>query len=544
MRHLIATCLLTACVVGPSGPQPDPPLLQITSPARSLIQDRAGSLVVTGMVAPNPTGAAVASVKVNDTPATVSADGSFSATIQLPAGATLIHTVALDAAGGTATDTRSVLAGERRASGSNVQDAIGVAVSPRVFTKLASIATNAIKSANLMALVGPLNPVVHSGDEAGPDCLYAQGFVDNVTITDAKITLAPVSGGLQISATLQQPRITGHTRHAVACADGTSEFVITASSATIGGVLTLGVNGMNGFTSELANPVIQLPGLDITATNFPDALLDVLPLEKVIQFVAPTAVRLFVNPMLNDALGALTGPQKLAVLGKTITIQVAPRAIAFDPGGGTVMLDMKMLFEGTPGAPGFTFTPNGMPSLDAGDGIALGIADDLANDALAQLTASGLLNINLVQEGSTFTTAKITATSPPTISADGTDGKLRLIIPDMMVTFVDQAGTPVSRAAVNAQIPLAIKPADGGSSIAIDLGTPAIAIDALDDLTGMTMPPESEFAQTITLATSAQKGSIADTLKSIPLPKLGGITLSDVSVNGANGYVLVKTNLK
>ena len=46
------------------------------------------------------------------------------------------------------------------------------------------------------------------------------------------------------------------------------------------------------------------------------------------------------------------------------------------------------------------------------------------------------------------------------------------------------------------------------------------------------------------MLSSDQKGSIAETLKSIPLPKLGGITLSDVSVNGANGYVVVKTNLK
>ena len=543
MRHLTAIIFLAACSVG-GGDQPDPPLLQVTSPARSMVQARAGSIVVTGMVAPNPTGAAVATVKVNDTLASVGADGSFTATINVAPGATLIHTVATDSAGGLATDTRSVLAGERRMSGSNVQNAIGAQISPKAFAKISGIATNLIKTANLTALVAPLNPVVHAGDEQGPDCLYAQAFVDTVTITDANIMLVPAAGGLQISATLQSPRITGHTRHAVACANGASDFVVTANSASFAGLLELSTDGMMGFSTEIANPVIQLPGLKITATNFPDALLNVLPLEKVIQFVAPTAVRLFVNPMLNDALGALTGPQKLAVLGKNMTIQVAPRAIAFTPAGGDVMLDMKMLMEGTPGMPSFTFTPNGMPTLAAGDGIGLGIADDLANDALAQLTASGLLNINLKQEGSTFTTAKLTATLPPTISADSTDGKLRVSIPDMMVTFLDSTGTPTARAAVNAQIPFAIKPADGGSSVAVDLGTPAIAIDAIDDLTGMTMPPESDFAQTITIGTNSQKGTMADLLKSIPLPKLGGITLSDVSVTGGAGYVLVKTTLE
>ncbi len=178
------------------------------------------------------------------------------------------------------------------------------------------------------------------------------------------------------------------------------------------------------------------------------------------------------------------------------------------------------------------------------DGLALGIADDLANDALAQLTATGLLNLNLKKAGAEFTTAKITATMPPVIAADGTDGKLRVIVPDLMVTFLDQ-DQPVSRVAtVNAEIPISITPTADGSSIAVDLGTPAIAIDTLDDLTGLTMPPESDFARTITLGAEAQTGSILGVLKNIPLPTLGGITLSDASVGGESGYVLARIKIQ
>jgi hypothetical protein len=199
------------------GPQPDPPILQVMSPARSMIANAAGTITVTGMVAPNPTGGPVSSVKVNDTKATLAPDGSWSATIEVAPGATLIHTVAVDSAGGTAPATRATRAGARRASGSMVQEAVGDAVSPKMYTTVADLATTAITTANLTAFVQPLTPIAHAGDEQGPDCLYAQGFVDTVTISDAKITLAPVAGGLQISATLQQPRITGHTMHAVAC---------------------------------------------------------------------------------------------------------------------------------------------------------------------------------------------------------------------------------------------------------------------------------------------------------------------------------------
>lgn len=545
MRHtnLAALCLptlITACTVGF---QPDPPLLEVTAPQRSLIRAQPGSVEVTGTVAPNPTGASVASVLVNGTRATVAPDGRWRATIEVPVGASLIHTIATDEAGGLATDTRSVLAGERRAPGAGIDNAIGASISAPAFARLAEVATTALRSANLTALLAPMNPVAHKGDEQGPDCLYAQGFVDSATIGNADIRLVPVAGGLAITAKLDRPRVTGHTRHAVACSSGSSQFTITASSATLSGVLTLRPNGMMGFTAELAQPVVELPGLDIQATNFPNALLDVLPLEHIVEAAAPLVVRSFVDPALDDALGALTGPQRLQVLDRAMTVQVTPRSVAFDPSGATVMLDMKLLLDGAEASPGFTFTPNGAPAIASTDGLALGVADDLANDALAQLTATGLLNLDLRQDGAEFSTARITATTPPAIAADGADGKLRVIVPDLMVTFLDH-DQPVSRAAVNAEIPISISPAAGGSSIAIDLGTPAIAIDTLDDLTGLTMPPDSAFARTITLGAAGQQGSIAEVLKNIPLPKLGGITLSDASVGGDSGYVLARVKLQ
>lgn len=519
----------SACLVGGED-QADPPLLRVTSPQRSLIQDRTGPLVVTGTVAPNPTGAAVASVVVNDTRATINADGTFTATIEIPAGATLIHTVATDAAGGIATDTRSVLAGERRAPGSSIHNAIAASISAPAFTQIGNAAGKLIKSADLKALIAPLNPIVHAGDETGPDCLYGQAFVDNITIADARITLAPVSGGLQLSATFDRPVITGHARYAVSCVDGQSNFEIKATAASLSGVLKLSIDGANGLTTQLSNPDVQLPGLDISASGIPGTILNLIPLEKVIQTVAPAAARLFVTPLLNKAFGTLTGPQKLPVLGQTLDLQVTPSAIAFAPSGGDVMLDMKLLLQGAESGPGFIFTPNAAPALAPGDGLALGIADDLANDALAQLAAKGLLNLQIPG-----TSAQVTMTSPPMISADPKDGKLRLVLPDMMVMLGSKG-----RIAVNAEIALAVQSADGGAALAIELGTPAIAIDSLDDVPAA----DSGLVPAVHRTTAEQRGSIKDMLKNIPLPKVGGLALTDTSVAGGSGYVLVKTTLK
>ena len=110
MRNLLlATSLLLATACNDEiGELKEPPVLKVTSPQRSFIRDHAGSLVVTGTVAPNLEGTAVKQVTVNGVTATVNTDGTWSATIDVKPGATLIQTEATDKAGGKATDTRSI----------------------------------------------------------------------------------------------------------------------------------------------------------------------------------------------------------------------------------------------------------------------------------------------------------------------------------------------------------------------------------------------------------------------------------------------------
>ena len=44
---------------------------------------------------------------------------------------------------------------------------------------------------------------------------------------------------------------------------------------------------------------------------------------------------------------------------------------------------MKMLIKGTESSKGFIFTDNGIPSMDPGNGLEIGLADDLANSMVA-----------------------------------------------------------------------------------------------------------------------------------------------------------------
>ena len=96
MRNLLLatslTLLTTAACTDPIGPAAEPPVLKITSPERSLMQNHAGALTVTGTVAPSVDGSPIKKVTVNGVAATVNADGSFTAQLSLLPGATLITT--------------------------------------------------------------------------------------------------------------------------------------------------------------------------------------------------------------------------------------------------------------------------------------------------------------------------------------------------------------------------------------------------------------------------------------------------------------------
>jgi hypothetical protein len=549
MRNLLIASTLTllattACDDAP-GKLAAPPVLQITSPARSTIRDKAGAIDVTGTVTPNVDGSPVKKVMVNDVPATVAADGSFKATITLPAGASLITTTAEAKDGGLATDTRSVEAGQLRAPGSNIENAVTTAISKEAFAKIASTAGTLIKGMDFKPMLMPMNPMIHSGDENGEDCLFARGYVDDFKMSNATITLVPVVGGLSMSVKIDGMDIPGHARYAVACISGQTNLEVTASSVLIKGTLMITPDGMNGFKTDLQNETVNITGLNISASGIPGTILDMIPLSGLIETAAPIAAKLFMGPMMNKALGGLGGPKELNVLGKTLVVQVTPSDIMFDNDGGLITLDMKMLIKGTENSKGFIFTDNGIPTMDPGQGLMIGLADDLANSMVSQLVATGMLNLSLPAQGGTFDKTEIAMTSPPMISADPADGTMKLVLPDMKATFTN-GGTPAGRAWINAVVDLKITPALNGFGVNIQLGKPVIHANADEsEIPNQTLMSDEDLGKAVELCLDSQLASISALLGSIPLPAMpAGIVLKDMSVMSDDGYVMVKGTLQ
>jgi hypothetical protein len=192
----------------------------------------------------------------------------------------------------------------------------------------------------------------------------------------------------------------------------------------------------------------------------------------------------------------------------------------------------------------FVFTDNGYPSLDPGDGLMLGLADDLANSMISQAVATGLLAIDMPAQGGTFDGTKITMTSPPMISADPANGMMHLVLPDMMPTFTLQ-GRPVGKAAINATVDLKITPASNGYGIAIELGKPDIHANVVDDIPNETLLADEDLGKAVELALDSQIASVSALLGAIPLPAMpGGLMMKNMSVTSDDGYVMMAGTLE
>jgi hypothetical protein len=548
MRNLpslasLGVLAVAACGNGAPGALPDPPLLKVISPQRATMQDHAGSILVTGQVTAGPDGSEVESVMVNNVAATIMADGKFAAAIEIQPGATLIHTEAKAKNGGKATDTRAIEAGELRAPGSNIDGAITTAISTQAFAKISETASSLIQQMNFQQLLAPMQPMVHVGDQNGEDCLFARLYVDDLTMTGATISLTPVDGGLTFSAEIDGLDVPGHMRYAAACLHGQNSVDVSASTVTISATLQMTPNGMDGFTATLSNKNIGLSGLNISASGIPGAILDLLPLDGAIQDIVPKAAEMFMQPMLNRALGALAGPKKLMVAGKTIDIQIAPSAINFTDAEGDVTLDTSILIEGAENSNGYVYTDNGTPMMSPGDGLQLGIADDLANEMMSQFSALGMINITQPVQGGTFDAMNIKPTIPPMISADPSDGKMRVVLPDMDATFL-LAGKPVAKASLNVQLDVQITPTNDGNGIAVQLGDPVVYLDVLDDIPNATNLTPQDMQTSIQLGLSGQIASLSALLGSLPLPQIAGLQMHNVSVGSETGYVMVKATLE
>ena len=541
--HPISTCvLLLATLVACTGSGP-PPVLTVTSPTRGLIQRDAGPLTVTGTAMPGADGAPVTRILVNQVEATLRPDGSFTAVVDAPKGAMLLQTMATSDSGGTASDMRAVQTGQLRPVGASVERGITAALSADAFTRLSAAAGPFLKGMNLPALLAPMQPMVSAGD----DLANLKLSITGLQLTDTKIGLAPVDGGLSFSAEFTGLRVAARADYAgLFIPDGTTTVNVAADQVVLTGRLEVTPAGAAGFATKVAAPSVRTVGLRIQASGLAGDLLDLLDsvLDSTVQSVVSSSAELALEPLVNQAFGALAGPQQIDVLGEKLNLQVSPSAVAFTRAGALVTMNVTAMIEGSQSSPGYVFTDNGSPVMDAGRGIQLALADDLVNEMLAEVHARGMLDLRLQQDFGFFDDAKFQLSMPPMISANTKDGAMRLVIGDMIATF-SQHGSPVVKAAINAQVDLKIAPAANAREVALQFGTVALQVNVLDGAPGAEGSDGSDdVSSAASLGIGVQLKSLRQLLITLPVPSVAGIQLEHLSIGADSGYVVMSGQIR
>lgn len=539
MRTLVVFAGLTfwlACATEPSEVR-EPPLLTVTSPERALLRDHAGALTVSGRVAPGDSGARIAEVTVNGVAAQVSDDGVFTARLELAPGATFVHTVARDAAGGEATDTRTVHAGELREGGELVEHGLAVALSDEALARVASAAGELMKATDLAPILAPQNPMVSQGAETGEDCLWGKVYVDDVNLGDARLTLAPSATGLALELEVTGLDVPARARYEALCLEGATAVRMRASKLLVRGTLRVTPRAnRQGFEVKLAAPQVTVTGFQLTASGLPGEVLELLDLDSAIGAIIGRAAEIFLGPLLEKALGSLAGPKQAVVAGQSVGFELAAEAVSFDVTGAKVALASRMGLARHPAR--FVYTPNAPASLEVASGYALAISDDALNQLLASVTASGMLAFTMPAPGGTFESVRISAAMPPMISADGDHGKLRILAGELRMALVS-GGAEVAHVALHLAAEVSAEPTAFG--VRLVLGTPEVHADVLDNATGYN---DADKEQLIKLVVDHQSKTLALLLGNVPLPSFAGVTLADTRVRAADGFVHVTGSLR
>jgi hypothetical protein len=552
-QHLALVCaaLLAPVIAGcddeydPNAPAIDPtaPRIHITSPARGTFAGEVSSVAVKG-IATDDAGP-VASVTINGVPAVVEADGTFAATVPVDAGTNLLHAIAKDAQGNTGKETRAVVAGALEPIKSIVPQAITASMTAQTFDALGRGVTGYLTGANLTTLATPYNPVVDWGTEnSQPDCLYGQAMITSVALGSAsKLSFAPQPGGLWLQVELDRPRIGTHLQWAVSCFDGSREVAISASHITISGMLTVGIKQTGVFDIHFDHPDVQITGFDVDLGGVPGEIVDVLHLDTALGPVLGFVAERFAVPYLNQSLAGLNETKTVDVLGKKVDVKIAPRSIDFDVVGATIELDSSLRAQGDTASPGFVYVTDDPPVMDGSQGFQLAVVDNAANQLLGSFWAAKGMDVGLDlangsygEVGKLYDRVELSASVPPFVDAH--HDALRLVIGDLLGTFKN-GPVIATQVAINAEVALKIV-SDAGGSLRMDVGTPEIFVDVLDEnVDGANQLSNAQFEAISSFGLSRIVAFGSGSLGAIPLPSFGGVAVKNVKIKEQTGYVVI-----
>lgn len=535
--------VLACCSGPPDKPpivQPRPvgpdvvPTLEVTAPARGAFIER-GKLVVQGRA----TDDGAVKVTVNGVAATVR-DGAFTATLDAPSGVLVLETHAIDTTGHDVRDVRAALVGPFARSDGSARAAIGAYLGSGTVGALGNALAGSAKALDLNAAAKAINPVYSTGN-----CLGARVDIADLATGKISVGLIPKQTVIATAVTIEDVVVHLDVHYKVACVGGTTTMTVKIAKAVVLGSLAATIERA-AVRTAMPNPVIELEGFDLDIGGLPK------PIEFILRKASRPAVELALTKAIESKLPPLADA-KLAelfanapvplLLGRPLTIDVAPRKIEITPSGVALAADTALVVTGGEGGR-YASAPSGKPEVKA-DGMW--VAADTVNQLLAGLWAARAFEQTFQRSAvgpmamlldSRVATIQVSLALPPTVRADGT---LELAVGDLTLTTRDAGDAELQRFAVSVTSALTTKP--GG--LALTTGEPAVFAQVLAQDPALGRPLDGPAVEGLVKgAWSLVAGMIDDALSHVPIPGLAGASLEIRSVTARAGTISIAVGIK
>ena len=546
MRTLAALAIALAGCTAAASSKATPPSLEVATPTRGTTVS-GSSVTVSGKAS----GDSIA-VTVMGSAVTLGSDGSFSTTVSVPSGISVIETDATDKSGTKLTDTRAVLAGNLAPSDGSVASPIGAYASAAALSTIGSAVASDAQALDFTTLAKAVNPVYN--DSGCPGVVVN---ITSVSIGNVEVAMTPSSSGLATAVTLDNVSVSmsaAFQAGVVFCADGSDTVTVTASAVHVNGDLGLDVSSGKLATS-LSNTTVTLDNFNLSVGSVPSAIVDLFKgaAQSKVQSALQSAIESKVPGIANSKLATLLAqPFNEQLLGIQTQLDVTPVQASITSSGLFVSATTKVSVSG--GAGGM-FVSDGA-SLDASvmaqsHDLGVAIANDLVNQLFAGLWAAGAFDKTISVSTLSVLAAlldpnakqlQVSLALPPTVSSDA-NGSLQLAIGDALIVVQDGSGNELQQIALSLTTAMSAAPTSG--QLALTLATPTVYAQVLGQANdGSRELTDTQVQGIVTGVWGVVSQQASGALAKLPMPSVGGIQLGTPTVGAQPGFIVADIPLQ
>lgn len=485
-------------------------------------------------------------VTVNGTEAIVQKDGTWETTLSVEDGITLIETHAIQ--GDTdIRDVRAVMAGALSPTDGSVSGPIAARVNAEGFMKVGGALAATAQALDWQNLALGMNPIY---DSSG--CNSAVINIEELSVGTIGIGLAPHAGAVSAGVTIDDVYVKMKVNFRAVCIGGSTHATVRASRANINGDLALAAKG-GKLDATLPSSSVQLDGFSLDISGVPGAI------ESLVKGKVREAAEKALNNVIKDQVptkagealgGLLAQPLNANLLDHATAFTITPSSVVVDDSGLVAAVDAKVLVTGGEGGM-FVSSPMPLDSMTWGDGhVGLALADDVVNQLLSGLWATGAVTPTVKLEGplavlsaildSNTKALKIDMKLPPMVRAN--NGVIELAVGDLILSARDESDVELQSFALSLTTSLAAAPGTNGN-IAVALGEPTIKAQvikqsATEDTTG------EQLEGIVDGAWGLVGNMLGDTLGAMPMPSVAGMQVGAPALKGQQGFLLVDVPLQ